>query len=216
MLNTTNQSTISGSLTPKSLQSWRLELKGGNDCHLGGRKRTSSSHLRGTTNHQTQPEQRPRVEESRKPKVEEWTEEARLTVWRDRVLHITTVMHQIRPFLFFSDSASGTGQVFNCVINLAFLVLVIPSRMWDSRKLQVAHTFPGKQHIQTYCDVSQDGRYCISSSNGFAGEGCEATVSLLAEHSAACPLPFKNTGGTAGWQQGSQCSHHHTRTYTAR
>ncbi|XP_019365932.1 PREDICTED: WD repeat-containing protein 31 isoform X1 [Gavialis gangeticus] len=49
-------------------------------------------------------------------------------------------------------------------------------RMWDSRELQVAHTFPGKQHIQTYCDVSQDGRYCISSSNGFAGEGCEATL----------------------------------------
>uniref|UniRef100_A0A7M4FYQ0 WD repeat domain 31 n=1 Tax=Crocodylus porosus TaxID=8502 RepID=A0A7M4FYQ0_CROPO len=49
-------------------------------------------------------------------------------------------------------------------------------RMWDSRELQVAHTFPGKQHIQTYCDVSHDGRYCISSSNGFAGEGCEATL----------------------------------------
>ncbi|XP_072208955.1 WD repeat-containing protein 31 isoform X2 [Excalfactoria chinensis] len=51
-------------------------------------------------------------------------------------------------------------------------------RMWDSRELQVAHTFPGKQHIQTSCDVSQDGRYCVSSSSGFAGEGCEATVSL--------------------------------------
>ncbi|XP_074871524.1 WD repeat-containing protein 31 [Carettochelys insculpta] len=49
-------------------------------------------------------------------------------------------------------------------------------RIWDSRELQVAHMFPAKQYIQTYCDVSQDGRYCISSSNGFGGEGCEATL----------------------------------------
>ncbi|XP_053863093.1 WD repeat-containing protein 31 isoform X2 [Malaclemys terrapin pileata] len=49
-------------------------------------------------------------------------------------------------------------------------------RIWDSRELQVAHRFPVKQYIQTYCDVSQDGRYCISSSNGFGGEGCEATL----------------------------------------
>ncbi|NXC29989.1 WDR31 protein, partial [Campylorhamphus procurvoides] len=39
-------------------------------------------------------------------------------------------------------------------------------RIWDSRGLQVAHTFPAKQHIQTCCDVSQDGRYCLSSSQG--------------------------------------------------
>ncbi|XP_062447015.1 WD repeat-containing protein 31 [Rhea pennata] len=49
-------------------------------------------------------------------------------------------------------------------------------RIWDSRELQVAHTFPGKRHIQTCCDVSQDGRYCVSGSGGFAGEGCEATL----------------------------------------
>ncbi|XP_035420578.1 WD repeat-containing protein 31 [Cygnus atratus] len=49
-------------------------------------------------------------------------------------------------------------------------------KMWDSRELRVAHTFPGKQHIQTCCDVSQDGRYVLSSSSGFAGEGCEATL----------------------------------------
>uniref|UniRef100_A0A8D0HH42 WD repeat domain 31 n=1 Tax=Sphenodon punctatus TaxID=8508 RepID=A0A8D0HH42_SPHPU len=49
-------------------------------------------------------------------------------------------------------------------------------RIWDTRELQVAHTFPTKQHIQTYCDVSPDGRYCISASNGFGGEGCEATL----------------------------------------
>lgn len=49
-------------------------------------------------------------------------------------------------------------------------------KMWDSRELRVAHTFPGKQHIQTCCDVSQDGWYVLSSSSGFAGEGCEATL----------------------------------------
>lgn len=49
-------------------------------------------------------------------------------------------------------------------------------RLWDSRELRVAHTFPGKQHVQTYCDVSQDGRYGLSSSSGFGGEGCEATL----------------------------------------
>ncbi|XP_027633928.2 WD repeat-containing protein 31 isoform X1 [Falco peregrinus] len=49
-------------------------------------------------------------------------------------------------------------------------------RIWDSRELQVAHTFPAKQHIQTCCDASQDGRYCLSSSSGSAGEGSEATL----------------------------------------
>ncbi|XP_061459587.1 WD repeat-containing protein 31 isoform X3 [Rhineura floridana] len=54
-------------------------------------------------------------------------------------------------------------------------------RIWDSRNLQVAHVFPAKQHIQTSCDVSPDGRYCVSSSNGFGGEGCEATLWDLRE-----------------------------------
>ncbi|XP_047380861.1 WD repeat-containing protein 31 isoform X3 [Sciurus carolinensis] len=49
-------------------------------------------------------------------------------------------------------------------------------RLWDSRGLQVAHMFPTKQHIQTYCEVSMDGHKCISCSNGFGGEGCEATL----------------------------------------
>uniref|UniRef100_A0A8C5JSV5 WD repeat domain 31 n=1 Tax=Junco hyemalis TaxID=40217 RepID=A0A8C5JSV5_JUNHY len=51
------------------------------------------------------------------------------------------------------------------------------TRVWDSRELQVAHTFPAKQHIQTCCDVSPDGRYCLSSSSGSGGHGAEATVS---------------------------------------
>ncbi|XP_045877857.1 WD repeat-containing protein 31 isoform X2 [Meles meles] len=49
-------------------------------------------------------------------------------------------------------------------------------RLWDSRGLQVAHVFPAKQHIQTYCEVSEDGHKCVSCSNGFGGEGCEATL----------------------------------------
>ncbi|XP_006890790.1 PREDICTED: WD repeat-containing protein 31 isoform X2 [Elephantulus edwardii] len=49
-------------------------------------------------------------------------------------------------------------------------------RLWDSRGLHVAHMFPAKQHIQTYCDVSEDGHMFLSCSNGFGGEGCEATL----------------------------------------
>ncbi|XP_058379802.1 WD repeat-containing protein 31 isoform X2 [Diceros bicornis minor] len=49
-------------------------------------------------------------------------------------------------------------------------------RLWDSRGLQVAHLFPAKQHIQTHCEVSEDGHKCISCSSGFGGEGCEATL----------------------------------------
>ncbi|KAI4542551.1 hypothetical protein MJG53_020492 [Ovis ammon polii x Ovis aries] len=53
---------------------------------------------------------------------------------------------------------------------------VISFRLWDSRGLQVAHTFPTQQHIQTYCEVSEDGHKCVSCSSGFEGEGCEATL----------------------------------------
>uniref|UniRef100_A0A8C6TWH8 WD repeat domain 31 n=1 Tax=Neogobius melanostomus TaxID=47308 RepID=A0A8C6TWH8_9GOBI len=49
-------------------------------------------------------------------------------------------------------------------------------RIWDSRAWQVTNTFPAKQYIQTHCDVSPNGHYLVSSSNGFAGQGCEATL----------------------------------------
>ncbi|XP_010777449.1 WD repeat-containing protein 31 [Notothenia coriiceps] len=49
-------------------------------------------------------------------------------------------------------------------------------RVWDSRAWQVTNTFPAKQYIQTHCDVSPNGHYLLSSSNGFGGQGCEATV----------------------------------------
>lgn len=49
-------------------------------------------------------------------------------------------------------------------------------RVWDIRNLQMAHMFPMKQYIQMHCDVSEDGNYCLTSSNGFGGQGCEATL----------------------------------------
>ena len=49
-------------------------------------------------------------------------------------------------------------------------------RVWDSRSWQVTNTFPAKQYIQTHCDVCPNGNYLVSSSNGFGGQGCEATV----------------------------------------
>lgn len=54
------------------------------------------------------------------------------------------------------------------------------SRVWDSRSWQVTNTFPAKQYIQTHCDVSPNGNYLVSSSNGFGGQGCEATVRTFA------------------------------------
>ncbi|KAJ8414124.1 hypothetical protein AAFF_G00067220 [Aldrovandia affinis] len=49
-------------------------------------------------------------------------------------------------------------------------------KIWDSRSWQVMNTFPAKQHIQTHCDVSANCNYLLSSSNGFGGQGCEATL----------------------------------------
>ncbi|XP_060763738.1 WD repeat-containing protein 31 isoform X1 [Neoarius graeffei] len=49
-------------------------------------------------------------------------------------------------------------------------------RVWDSRTWQVTNTFPAKQYIQTHCDVSVNRYHLLSSSNGFGGHGCEATV----------------------------------------
>lgn len=49
-------------------------------------------------------------------------------------------------------------------------------RIWDTRTLQESILFPKKQYIQSHCDVSQDGNYVLSSSNGFNGQGCEVTL----------------------------------------
>ncbi|PIK35498.1 putative WD repeat-containing protein 31-like, partial [Apostichopus japonicus] len=48
--------------------------------------------------------------------------------------------------------------------------------IWDTRTLQESIVFPKKQYIQSHCDVSEDGNYILSSSNGFNGQGCEVTL----------------------------------------
>lgn len=49
-------------------------------------------------------------------------------------------------------------------------------RLFDTRTMYVSHTFPRKQYIQMACDVSPDGHFCLTCSNGFGGNGCEATL----------------------------------------
>ncbi|KAG8447392.1 hypothetical protein GDO86_014749 [Hymenochirus boettgeri] len=49
-------------------------------------------------------------------------------------------------------------------------------RVWDTRGLQVSQALPMKQYIQMHCDVSADGNYCLTCSNGFGGQGCESTL----------------------------------------
>ncbi|XP_016087009.1 WD repeat-containing protein 31-like, partial [Sinocyclocheilus grahami] len=57
-----------------------------------------------------------------------------------------------------------------------FDLCVICLRVWDSRTWQVTNTFPAKQYIQTHCDISSNCYHLLSSSNGFGGQGCEATL----------------------------------------
>ncbi|XP_041370805.1 WD repeat-containing protein 31-like [Gigantopelta aegis] len=49
-------------------------------------------------------------------------------------------------------------------------------RLFDMRNLNVVHTFTKKQYIQMCCDISSDGNFCLTCSNGFGGNGCEATL----------------------------------------
>ncbi|XP_046562106.1 WD repeat-containing protein 31-like [Haliotis rubra] len=49
-------------------------------------------------------------------------------------------------------------------------------RLFDTRNLSVIHSFTKKQYIQMSCDISPDGVYCLTCSNGFGGNGCEATL----------------------------------------
>ncbi|XP_064616599.1 WD repeat-containing protein 31-like isoform X2 [Liolophura sinensis] len=49
-------------------------------------------------------------------------------------------------------------------------------RVFDTRTMEVAFCFPRKQYIQMCSDVSIDGQYCLTCSNGFGGSGCEATL----------------------------------------
>uniref|UniRef100_A0A0N5A7X1 WD_REPEATS_REGION domain-containing protein n=1 Tax=Syphacia muris TaxID=451379 RepID=A0A0N5A7X1_9BILA len=70
-----------------------------------------------------------------------------------------------------------THLVFNKVRN----ILVQTSedkqlKIWDPRELQLIHEFPPKFQILKHCDVSPDGNYCITSSSGTNGNGCEVTL----------------------------------------
>lgn len=58
------------------------------------------------------------------------------------------------------------------------LMCPVSLRVWDSRTWQVTNTFPAKQYIQTHCDISSNCYHLLSASNGFGGQGCEATVSV--------------------------------------
>lgn len=49
-------------------------------------------------------------------------------------------------------------------------------RIWDTRNMQPAFTFPTQQYFQTCCDCSRDGQFILTCSNGFNGKGCEATL----------------------------------------
>uniref|UniRef100_A0A0N5B3B8 WD_REPEATS_REGION domain-containing protein n=1 Tax=Strongyloides papillosus TaxID=174720 RepID=A0A0N5B3B8_STREA len=49
-------------------------------------------------------------------------------------------------------------------------------KIWDAKNLELISVMPKKHHIQTHVDMSQDGLYCLSSSNGFNGDGCEITL----------------------------------------
>uniref|UniRef100_A0A1I8HRX8 WD_REPEATS_REGION domain-containing protein n=1 Tax=Macrostomum lignano TaxID=282301 RepID=A0A1I8HRX8_9PLAT len=69
-------------------------------------------------------------------------------------------------------------------------------KLWDSRPLKVVGTFSRKQYIQTCCDVRQDGDQCVSSSNGFGGNGCEATWDPTVGRETAI-LPVEGAGPIA-------------------
>lgn len=49
-------------------------------------------------------------------------------------------------------------------------------RIWDTRTLDESCVTNKKSYIQTCCDVTSDGNYCVSCSNGFSGQGCEASI----------------------------------------
>ncbi|XP_064650113.1 WD repeat-containing protein 31-like [Lineus longissimus] len=59
-------------------------------------------------------------------------------------------------------------------------------KIWDTRSLQISQTFPRKLYIQTSCDLSSDNLHCLTSSNGFGGNGCEATLWDLRTTTPVC------------------------------
>lgn len=49
-------------------------------------------------------------------------------------------------------------------------------KIWDPNELKLVHQFPNKNHILNHCDFSTDGNFCIASSSGCNGDGCEITL----------------------------------------
>eukprot|EP00899_Mesostigma_viride_P018849 jgi/Mesvir1/26966/Mv20683-RA.2 len=49
-------------------------------------------------------------------------------------------------------------------------------RLWDTRHMSVAQSYHGHVNIPLCCDVSADGLYFVTCSNGFDGQGCEVRV----------------------------------------
>nr|KAG5699972.1 hypothetical protein BaRGS_001791 [Batillaria attramentaria] len=48
-------------------------------------------------------------------------------------------------------------------------------RIYDTRTMTVVRNFIKKQYIQMSCDITPDASFCLTCSNGFGGNGCEAT-----------------------------------------
>jgi len=70
-------------------------------------------------------------------------------------------------------------------------------RLWDTRNLDLIHVYPTKNYIQSCCDVSSDGMYVLSGSNGFNGAGCELNLWDIRTK--------KQLSEMKGHQQGVEC-----------
>nr|CAB3245431.1 F-box/WD repeat-containing protein 7 [Phallusia mammillata] len=47
-------------------------------------------------------------------------------------------------------------------------------KIWDTRLLEVVHTFPVQAQIQTCCDLEE--KRCLTGNNGFSGQGCQLNL----------------------------------------
>ncbi|EDO29225.1 predicted protein, partial [Nematostella vectensis] len=115
-------------------------------------------------------------------------------------LVVTSIDLNMAQTLLFSGSRDNTVKLWDvatgtCVLeneisrNLVSCVKWVPDtslvaqtgedktlRVWDTRNMDVAITYPRKNYIQTCCDCSSDGLYVLTSNNGFNRNGCEATT----------------------------------------
>ncbi len=85
--------------------------------------------------------------------------------------------------VFLSSPMNESTSIPKFTNNFAFcnfgFICSFFTRIWDARNLQVCITFPRKLYIQNCCDLSEDNNYAVTCSNGFGGNGCEATVRTL-------------------------------------